>query len=210
MRKIIFILVCITAVNGSVFCLQEGYVSMGYGYKQVNVFTGDTELLGKEKGMLGFTINGYGFWNDSNVGLYLNAQYIRPVYVSQGNEGPGILSGLTQDYTIGVAFRLPVGNTFMLLFGLGPNFITETVNCYMFDYQKFHKSDILNIGFCGEVSAKFNIAPNLYFISGLNVSYSFVNYTHIYETYRDKDSGWAFQSILGNRFFIGIGVYKIR
>jgi hypothetical protein len=213
MKKTIFILICIFAVNGSVFCLQEGYLTVGPSYKNINIFKGNTEPLGKEKGMFGSNVSCYGFWDGSNIGLFVYGAMVRPVYASRSDNRVSVIySGLLQDYIFGAGFRLPLGTRFMLLYGFGLNIGVESISCFVINYQKFHNIDAVNLGFSGEAAIKFditpkyNITPEWYLLFGLNASYSFLNYTNVNETYRKIDSGFAFQSVLGTDVFIGIGV----
>jgi len=208
MRKTIFLLICIFAVYGNIFCQeQEGYVNFSpANYKYINVFVGDTDPIGKEKGMLGFNLTCYGFFNERNIGLFIYSSITKPVYVSEGNDGSSNLSNLLQDCTLGCGFRVPTKSPFMFLFGLGLNINTQSVNAYMFDVQKYIKYDDVNLGLAGQAAVKFNLTPQWNILLGLNVSYSLFNYTHVYETYKDMNSGWSLNSILGCDVFLGFGV----
>jgi len=209
MKKMPLLTMCIFAIYGSVFCQeQEGYLAFSpVNYKHINTFVGDTAPLGNEKGMMGFNLTAYGFWNEKNIGLFTYGSISRPIYVSQGNYGSGDLSNVLIDSIFGCGFRLPTKSPFMFLFGFGVNINTQSVNAYMFDAQKYIKYDDVNFGFGGQAAIKFNFTPQWNIILGLNASFSLLNYTLVYETYKeDMKSGWSLNSILGCDVFLGFGV----
>jgi hypothetical protein len=208
MKKITFLLVFITVIHVNIFCQeQEAYtVFSPLNYKYTNAFVGDTSPIGKEKVMFGSNITCYGFFNERNTGIFVyGAGITKPVYVPQGNDGSGILYNSLMDFILGCGFRLPTESRFMLLFGLGLNINTQTVDAYMFDAQKYIKYDDVNLGFGGQAAVKFNLTSQWNILLGFNVSYSFLNYREVYETYKDMNSGWSLNSILGCDVFLGIG-----
>jgi hypothetical protein len=208
MKKTIFLLICIFVIYGNIFCQeQEAYTAFGPVYfKNVFTFVGNTDPLGKEKFMSGFNIICYGFFNKENIGIFVYGSTSRPIYASQGDDGSGTLSNVLIDSLFGCGFRLPTESRFMFLFGFGLNINTQSINAYIFDHQKYIKYDDVNLGFGGNAAVKFNITSQWNILLGLNVSYSFLNYTYVYETYKNMDSGWALKSILGNDVFLGFGV----
>jgi hypothetical protein len=204
MKKLVIIVFCSIISICNIFAREEAYTTFGSSYNNLFNITGDTiQPRNGYKGMSGFNLDCYAFWNDKNVGIFVVYNLLLPTYI-MGNSNIDTYKGIMQETILGAGFRHIITNRLTLLGGLGFDFSMDSVSGELKN-NTHYDSTMLNLGFNGQVGLKFDLTNVLCATIGLNTSYTFVTYTHINETSTNDSSKWMSKSVIGISPFVGIG-----
>jgi hypothetical protein len=202
MRRVYLGLFWIILLSVHAYGFQEGFLVPGIIYKN-QFYTSDTELLGNVKMAGGFSFGSHVFWNDQNIGLFSQVSLGFPVYANEtlntDNYGGGLL-----DLLIGPGFRYGFTGRLTFMGGLGGYFSMDSLNITV-RTSGLYKATHINMGLGAQAGLKFDITNTINLTFGVNAGYTFLNYTNIYESFRQDTSGWGIKSIFGVAPFIGIG-----
>jgi hypothetical protein len=119
---VVILLLCSTtllyAVDGG-----EMYATFGPSFKNRFDITGDAiHSPGSSKGAAGLNFNFFGFWNESNAGLFIACNNLIPIYVTSVRERDQITSysgSNMPEVGIGVGFRRVITSRLSFLGGAG-------------------------------------------------------------------------------------------
>lgn len=205
MKKITVFFIMLFFINNFIFGLEESYINIGFGYKHISTLTGDTDPLGNQKSMINLNIRGYGFWENTPIGMYVYGMTARPVYASSGNHGQGLYSGMLQEWIVGISLKHIMNDRLILLSGMGLGLNIDTIKVNL-NTGELHNADIYNLGIGGDIGLKLNFNRTMHLMLGLNLLYSFVNYTDItYSNIKNKDTKWETNSVISPNIFLGFG-----
>ncbi|GHV31245.1 hypothetical protein AGMMS4952_19590 [Spirochaetia bacterium] len=188
MKRLIALLGFLACMNFMAFAQEDtekeriktSWLSVGFNWG--NKFNIGDDTGNFYSGSPGVNFSGYGFYNQSNIGFFLNYGLMFPVVNNIEN---GYSPMAQVDFLIGVGFRHEINEKLNLHFGVGPNF-----NMY------FPLNDArYSFGIGGDIGLKFDLTDSIFIDVGTTLSYDFV-------TYR---SDWTTNSFFGIKPYVAIG-----
>jgi len=181
MKKLI--IVGLMLLSSSLFALTEKWAA--FGFEWGNFFENDGAYISSP----GINLSVYSFDDRKNIGTFTRASFLYPINADDSFSQMGMM--------MGVAFRLPVSKRLNIHAGLAPQFIAmfgsstdESEN------PLSHSSMSFDLGLGADAGIKFDITDVLFINAGIELSYSFANYSSKTSVRRDgsewtNTEGWA-------------------
>jgi hypothetical protein len=197
MKKWAFVILCMSIALNNMYAVTEGTLSFGISYQNITNLSGDfVQTAGGNTGLAGFSFNALQFWNNRDIGVFFNANWLMAVYLTNRNNlqsyGSNYVGGI-----MGPGFRHSMSDKLTLLAGVGIDFYAQLIQAEFID-NTVYKDDSLNLGLGGQFGLKLNFTDAVCMKFLLNTGYTFVNC--IESTWQ-----WSIKSKIALNPFIGIG-----
>jgi hypothetical protein len=198
MVKWAFAILCMAiAANNAYAAANEGTLALGIAYQNTTNLSGDfVQAAGGSIGMVGLSVNAMGFWNNRNIGLFVNGNWLMAVYLSNRidlqNYGNFYMGGI-----IGPGFRHSVSDKLTLLAGAGIDFHAQLIRAELIN-NTVYEDYSLDLGLGGQAGFKLDITDIVCIKFLLNTSYIFINCI-------GNSLQWPVKSTIVLNPFIGIG-----
>jgi hypothetical protein len=207
MKKAVLCFLLILGISSIAFSLEESWLSLGTGFG--NYLERDEKLGDFYMGSFGANISGYGFWNQKNIGIFINYGFLFPsVHNMQNNFNPLTTQ---MDFLFGVGFRHNFNERLKLHYGIGLSYLFSSFMDRTDINNKF-LDNRFGLGIGGDIGIKYDITDVIYFDFGLTFAYNFVNYsasrstTDNWTNTKHEFSGWVNNSsMIGIKPYIAIG-----
>ena len=197
MKKWAFAILCTVIAASNVHAAHEGTLALGISYQNITNLSGDVvQTAGGNTGMVGFSVNAIQFWNNRNIGLFINGNWLMAVYLSNRIDLQSYGSNYT-GMTIGPGFRHSVNDKLTFLAGGGIHLYTQSIEA-KFINNTVYKDGSINFGLGGQIGFKLDFTDVICMKFLLNTGYTFINCM-------ENSLEWSVKSKIALSPFIGIG-----
>jgi len=199
MKKAIFILFFITAINISAFSLtSEAWLYFGFEYGNFfDSYTEQNEKVHSYMGSPGLNFGGYRFFNKKNYGVFVHDFFAVPV--NGYKEINGVSKDNDYDYAfqigmiIGPGFRYNFSENFTLKWAAGFSLLMTWFGYdgYLWTYgDVFYDVFSVNYGIGGDIGFKWNITKTFFINAGSIFTFDFLRYIIMDTSFNKKADGW--------------------
>jgi hypothetical protein len=206
MKRLIVLISLLTCMNFVVFAQEDtgeekiatSWDSVGFSWG--HYFNSGTDIGDFSFGSPGIDFSEYGFYNQKNIGSFINVGLMFPVVDTIEN---GYSPKVQMDVIFGVGFRHKIKENLNLHFGVGPN-----VN--MYGLKTVGSSEVrFSLGIGGDIGFKKDLTDSIYIDFGSKLSYDFVTFRVVksanYYGGTDTKRKWITNSFFGIRPYIALG-----
>jgi len=197
-RKTVFLLIFITAVNISAFSLtSEAWLYFGFEYG--NLFDGYSEQKEKVRsymGSPGLNFGGYRFFDKKNYGVFIHDFFAVPV------TGYKKINGASKDndydfafqagMILGPGFRYNFTENFTLKWAVGLSWLMSLLNYsgYLWTYGDVSYETIRHdFGIGGDIGLKKNITKSFFLNFGSIFTFDFFRFMCMYTSFNKTSKG---------------------
>ena len=195
MKRIILLIILLIIIISNSYASHESYITFGISFQNTinledrSISGNPIQTAGGNIGVLGLSINNYNFWNDENIGLFINCYYLfLPIYFTKNESDLTKYGSNSSNLIIGPGFKYPINNQITMLAGVGLNFIVHIVN-YELKNNDIIKKTTINLGLGSQIGIKLDLTEKFCMMFLVNAGCDFINY-------EEKINKWTSQKNL--------------